>query len=93
MKNEQLQNELTREKEIVESFNKSSKAIKHLEKLLKSPRSSNDTLGLGFTGTEEGETSKSAKKRSDKGKNSKSTCHFCGKKGHIANVWRSRKTN
>ena len=43
MQNEQLQNVLKREKEIVESFNKSSEAIKHFEKLLKSPRSSNDT--------------------------------------------------
>ena len=93
MQNEQLQNELRREKEIAESFNRSSEAIKHFEQLLKSPRSSNDTSGLGFTSTEEGESSKSAEERSDKGKNTKPTCHFCGKKGHIANVCRSRKTN
>ena len=30
-KNEQLQNELKREREIVENFNKSSEAIKHFE--------------------------------------------------------------
>ena len=55
MKNEQLQYDLRREKEIAESFKKSSEAIKHFEQLLKSPRSSNDTLGLGYTSTEEGE--------------------------------------
>ena len=93
MQNEQLQNELKREKEIAESFNKSSEAIKHFEQLLKSPRSNNDTLGLGLTSTEEGETSKSDKKRSDKGKNSKPTCHFCSKKRHTANVCKSRNTN
>ena len=37
MQNEQLQNELRREKEIGKSFNKSSEAIQHFEKLLKSP--------------------------------------------------------
>ena len=47
IQNEQLKNELKREKEIAESFNKSSEAIKHFDQLLKSPRSSNDTLGLG----------------------------------------------
>ena len=93
MHNEQLQNELKREKEIAESFNKSSEAIKHFDKLLKSPRSNNDTSGLGFTSTKEGETSKSVEKRSEKGKNSKPTCHFYGKKGHPANVCKSRKTN
>ena len=31
MQNEQLQNDLRREKEIAESFNKSSEAIKHFE--------------------------------------------------------------
>ena len=93
MKNEKLQNNLRREKEIAESFNKSSKAIKHFEELSKSPRSNNDTSGLGFTSTKEGESLKSAEKRSDKGKNTKPTCHFCGTKGHIANVCRSKKTN
>ena len=59
MQNEQLQNELERAKKIAENFNKSSKAIKHFEQFLKSPRSNNDTSRLGFTSTEEGETSKS----------------------------------
>ena len=93
MQNEKLQNELKREKEIAENFNKSSEAIKHFEKLLKSPRSNHDTSGLGFTSTEEGEISKSAEQRSDKGKNSKPTCHCCNKKGHTANVYSSRKIN
>ena len=60
MQNAKLQNELKREKEIAENFNKSSEAIKHFEQLLKSPRSNNDTSGLGFISTEEGETSKNA---------------------------------
>ena len=93
MQNEQLQNELKREKEIAKIFNKSSEAIKHFEQLLKSPRSNNDTSRLGFTSTKEGESSKSVEQRSDKGKNSKPTCDFYGKKGHTANVCRSRKTN
>ena len=84
---------MKKQKEIVENFNKSSEAIKHFEQLLKSPRSSNDTSGLGFTSTEEGETSKSVEQRSDKGKNSKPTCHFCGKKGHTINVCKNKKTN
>ena len=86
MQNDRLQNELKREKEITKSFNKSSEAIKHFEQLLKLPRSNDDTSGLGFTSAEEGETSKSAEKKSDKGKNSKLTCHLCNKKGHTANA-------
>ena len=84
---------MKREKEIVENFNKSSEAIKHFEQLLKSPRSNNDTLGLGFTSTKVGETSKSAGQRSDKGKNSKPTCHYYNKRGHIADVCKSKRTN
>ena len=93
MQNEKLQNDLRREKEIAENLKKSSEAIKHFEQLLKSPRSNNDNSGLGFTNTKEGESSKTAKKKSDKGKNTKTTCHFCGKKGHTINVCRSKKTN
>ena len=93
MQNEQLQNELKREKETSENLNKSSEAIKYFEQLLKSPRSAHDTLGLGYTSTEVGESSKNAKKRSDKGKNSKPTCHYCNKKGHTANVCRNRRIN
>ena len=93
IQNEQLQNDLRREKEISESFNKPNEAIKYFEQLLKSPRSNNDTLGLGYTSTEEGESSKTTKERSDKGKNTKPTCHFYGKKGHTSNVCRSKKTN
>ena len=88
--NEQLQNDLRREKEIVESFNKPNEAIEYFEKLLKYPRFKNDTSGLGYTNIEEGESCKTAKETSDKGKDSKPTCHFCGKKGHTANVCRSR---
>ena len=60
MQNEQLQNELKREKETIETFKKSREDIKHFEQFLKSPRSNNDTSGLGFTRTKEGESSKSA---------------------------------
>ena len=93
MKNEQLENDLRREKDITERFKKSSEAIKHFEQLLKSPRSNNGTSGLGFTSTEEGESSKSAEERSEKGKNTKPSCHFCGKVGHNSNVYRGKKNN
>ncbi len=39
LQNEQLQNDLKREKEYVESFNKPNEAIKYFEQLLKSPNS------------------------------------------------------
>ena len=74
MQNEQLQNDLRREREISESYNKPNEAIKYFEQLLKSPRSTNDTSGLGYTSTEEGESSKSAEERGNKTKNVKPTC-------------------
>ena len=77
---------MRREKKIAKSFKKLSEAIKHFEQLLKLPRSSNGTSGLGFTSTEEGESSNSVEERSDKGKNTKPTCHFYGKKGDTSNV-------
>ena len=55
-----MKSELKREKEFAKSFNKPNEAIKYFEKLLRSPRSNNDTFGLGYTSTEEGESSKSA---------------------------------
>ena len=88
-----MQNELKREKEIEENFNKSSEAIKHFEQLMKSPRTNNHTLVIGYTSTKVGESSKSVEQRSDKGKDSKPTCHYCNKKGHTANVCRSRRIN
>ena len=93
MQNEQLHNELKRERETSESLNKSREAIKHFEQLLKSPRSAHDTSGLGYSSTEVGESSKSADQRSDKGKDPKTTCHYCNKKGHTANVCRRKRTN
>ena len=93
LQNKQLINDLKREKEFVESFNKPSEDIKYFEHLMISPRSNNDTSGLGYTSIEEGESSKSVEERSNKGKNSKPTCHNCGKKGHIANVCRSKIVN
>ena len=92
LQNEQLQNDLKREKEFSKSFNKPNEAIKYFEQLLKSPRSSRDTIGLGYTSTK-GESSKTAKERSIKGKNSKPTSHYCGKKWHIANVCRRKNAN
>ena len=93
LKNEQLQNDLRREREFFESFNKPNEAIKYFEKLLKSPRSSRDTSRLGYISIEEEESSKDAKERNNKGKNSKPTCHYCGKKGHTTNVCKSKKEN
>ena len=93
LQNEQLQNELKREKEFAESLNIPSEAIRYFEQLLKSPKSSRDTTGLGYISNEEGEPSKTAEERSIKGKNSKPTCHYCGKKGHIANVCKSKNAN
>ena len=61
MQNEELQNDSRREKKFVESFNKPNEAIKYFEQLLKSPRFNNDTLGLGYTSTKEGESSKTTK--------------------------------
>ena len=60
---------------------------------MRSPRSNNDTTGLGYTSTEKGESSKSGEKRNNKGKNYKPTCHNCGKLGHIENVSRSNNAN
>ena len=91
--NEQLQNELKREKDFENCFNKPSEAIKYFEQLLKSPRSSRDTTRLGYTSNEEGESSKTVEERSIKGKNSKPTCHYYGKKGHTSNVCRSKNAN
>ena len=76
VQNDQLQNELKREKETAENLNKSSEAIKYFEQLLKSPRSAHDTSGLGYTSTEIGESSKDAKQRSEKGKDPKPTCNY-----------------
>ena len=59
---------------------------------MKSPKSSKDTAGLGYTSNEEGESSKAAEERNSKGENSKSTYYYCGK-GHTSNVCRSKKTN
>ena len=50
---------------------------------MRSPRSNNDTTGLGYTNTKEGESSKSGEQRNYKGKTYKPTCHNCGKLGHI----------
>ena len=36
---------------------------------MRSPRSNNDTIGLGYNSTEEGELSKSGEQRDKKGKN------------------------
>ena len=47
LQNEQLQSDLRREREITETFKNPNEAIKYFEKLLKSPRSNNDTSGLG----------------------------------------------
>ena len=91
--NEQLRNDLKREKEFAKSFNKPSESIKYFEQLMRSPRSKNDTFGLGYTSIEEGESSKSGEERSNKGKNSKPTCHNCGKIGHSTNFCGKNNAN
>ena len=91
MKN--YKNDLRKKREIVESFNKPNESIKYFEKLLKSPRSKNNISGLGYTSIKEGKSSKTIEERSDKCKNSKPTCHFYGKKGHTANVYRRKNAN
>ena len=93
LQNEQFQNELKREKEFANNFNKPSEAIRYFEQLLKSPKSNRDIAGLGYIRNEEGESSKTVEERSIKGKNSKPTCHYCGKKGHTSNVCRSKNAN
>lgn len=93
LQNEQLQHDLRREKEFAKSFNKPNEAIKYFVQLLRSPRHNNDTSGLGYTSTKEGESSKVAKERNIKGKNSKCTCHNCGKKGYTTNVCKSKNKN
>ena len=85
-----MQNDLKKEKEFVEIFNKPNEAIKYSKKLLRSPRSNNDTSRLGYISTKEGESSKNLEERNNKGKNSKPMCHNCGKKGHTTNVCRSK---
>ena len=45
LQNEQLQNELRREREIAKKVKKPNEAIKYFEQLLRSPRSNNDTSG------------------------------------------------
>ena len=61
--------------------------------MLKSLRSSNDTLGLGYTNTKEGQSSKFVEERSGKRKNTKPTCHFYGKRGHTSNVYKIKNAN
>ena len=88
-----MNNDLKRGKEFAKSFNKPSEAIKYFEEFMRSPRSNNDRSGLGYTSTREGESSKSAKERNNKGKNYKPTCHNFGEKGHTSNVCRSKTAN
>ena len=93
LQNEQLRNDLKREKEFAESFNKPSEAITYFEQLMRSPRSNSDTIGLCYISTKEGESFKSGEQRNVNGKNSKPTCHNCGKKGHTANVFKRKTVN
>ena len=48
MQNEQLQNELKAEKELIKRMKKSSEVVRYFEDLLRSPRDTNDTSGLGY---------------------------------------------
>lgn len=74
-------------------MNKPSEAIRYFEELMRSPRSSNDTYGLGHPKhhslTEEGESSKSGELRNTNLK-VKHTCYHCGKLGHTTNICGSK---
>ena len=78
------------EKEFIERFNKPSEAIKHFEKLMKSPRPNNDTAGLGYTDTKKGKSSNNGEQRNKKCKNYKPIFHNCGKLGHTTNICRKQ---
>lgn len=54
LQNEQLSNDLRMKKEFSKSFNKPSEAIEYFEKLMRFPKSNDDTTGLGYTSTGEG---------------------------------------
>ena len=60
---------------------------------MRSPRSNNDTTRLGYTSTEEGESSKSGEYKRKKGKNYKPTCHNYGKMGCTTNIFRRNNVN
>ena len=57
-----------------------------------SPRSNNDIVGLGYTSTKKGESSKNGEQINN-GKNCKPTCLNCGKLGNTTNVYRSNNEN
>ena len=62
--------------------------MRYFEDLMRSPRSINDTSGLGYISTsEKGESSSNDEKKNTKGK---PTCHHCGKIGHTKNICISR---
>ena len=64
IQNEQLKNELKDEKEFIKRMNKSSEVVWYFEDLLRSPRSTNDTSGLGYISTsEKGESSRNGEKK------------------------------
>ena len=74
--------------EFVDIFNNPIKAIKYFKQLIRSPGSNSDASRLGYTSTEEGESSKSGEQNNNKGKNKKPTCHSCGKLGCTTDVYR-----
>ena len=88
--NEKLRNELRTEKELLQRMNKPSEVVIYFEELMRSPRSTRDTFGLGynkyFSFTKEGESSKSGELRNIKLKKNKPTCYYCGKPGHTTNI-------
>ena len=65
---------------------KPSEAIKYFKKIMEEPRSNNDTIGLVYSTTKKGESSRSGDKRKIKVKKNKPTRHHYGKLGHIENV-------
>ena len=67
---------------------KSSKVVRYFEDLLRSPRSINDIVGLGYD--RKGESSSNGEKKNTKGK---PTCHHCGKIGHTTNICKRKNGN
>ena len=51
LQNEQRRNDLKREKEFAQNFNRPSESIKYFEQLMRYCRSNSDTARLGYTST------------------------------------------
>ena len=90
---DQLNNQLTNERELLEWMKKSNEEVRYFEELMRSPRSSSDTSILGHiknhSSTREGETSKSGEKSNQREKG-KPTRYHCYKMGHTINICKNK---